>query len=157
MSEYALGRVGRLMWPAYCMALGWPASAAGGRAGLVLLGLAGVGAAGAGLFRTDPVTTPPEEVTRTGRLHALFGVPLILWFPPAATLISRDLAGGSARTGPRAWLPWLVTLSWVGMLGYVVATIRYPFGPGRPIGWLQRVMVLTYLAWLLVIAGCGGR
>ena len=61
-----------------------------------------------------------------------------------------------AWTGPRAWLPWLATLTSPGMLGYVVATIRYPFDPGRPIGWLQRVMVLEHVASLLAVAWFGG-
>jgi len=76
--------------------------------GPLLVGLAGIGLIGAGIFVTDPLNgyspgTPliPTERTTHGILHDLFGIPFFLGLPIACFVFARLFA----RWGQRSWRP----------------------------------------------------
>jgi hypothetical protein len=162
ISEYALGRAGGLMVAAF-VAMGvallgaavsvarqvrtWP-----GRVGLGLLVIAAAGLLLAAVFPTDPITTPVEAQTAAGRLHSL-GASLD-WSPVGMLLIAWSL--GRTEAG-RSWrrrllvaaaIPAALTLGF----GVVAAASGGHFGPGVYAGLLGRLVLLSYLGWLVTVA-----
>ncbi len=127
-----------------------------GRIGLALLMLGVIGSAMGGIFISDPITT--EQVTLHGNLHgigALLGIPTL---PIAATLISRGLARNPAWTSARTSLFWAAALTWVGLLVFALSmTVMLPRGHGKftpdvLIGWTNRLLIVTYVVWLLTVS-----
>jgi hypothetical protein len=163
ISEYQIGRYGSLMRIAfYCWAVGFLGLAAAlwqralTTAGLSLAVLA-VGLVGAGVFAADPITAPRELQTRAGKLHALFGVLSVVGIPIAATIVDWSLSGDPLAAPIRGSLPWATLLVWVGLATMVAAFAFFgaknvPLGPQARVGWPNRFMVLTYVAWLIFIA-----
>lgn len=109
LSELAIGRWGVVMnmafiaWAASNMALAvalWPLVPAWGAALLILVS---IGPLGAAFFVADPITTPPEQGSATGRWHAIFGVLFILGFPVVVAL----LAVSAIATASPLW-PWFL-------------------------------------------------
>lgn len=168
VSEYEIGRHGWLMQSAFValavatvsVAMAARPHVAGrtGRVGLALLLIAAAGTALAGFAVSDPITAAPDELTQHGNLHgvgALLGIPT---FPVAAALVSRGLrnarTGASALRGVR-----LATLgTWAGLSQFLMAMLLFvpgnggTFGPETPIGLPNRVLILTYVAWLVTVA-----
>lgn len=161
ISEYALGRYGWMMRAAF-WCLGLTIALAGtvlrlhttrmNGLGLAVFGIAALGAVGAGLFNTDPIT-PPATQTTTGMLHNVFSVLLILGLPIAVAL-------ASPRPGSPILadlLPWASRAVWAGCLAFVGAGVwfgaRGRSGAAAQIGWPQRFMVFTYTVWLVLIMG----
>jgi uncharacterized protein DUF998 len=168
VSGYEIGRHGWLMVLAFlslafsCVALfvavRSQARTTGGRVGLALLLVSAAGMTIAAIFTSDPITASRSELTTHGNLHgvgALLGIPS---FPVAATLISRSLARDRAWSAARRSLLWTAGLTWVGLLAFVASVaLMLPrnggeFGPDVPIGWPNRLLVLAYCAWLMVVA-----
>ena len=164
ISEYEIGRHGWLMrlafvcWSASVVAVAaalWPYASFLGAAALVVVALGPLGAA---VFATDPITTPPGATSVEHRWHAYFGALFILGFPIAATLASWSTASSGLVAVRDAWPAWLWLLPWVGLavfMGSAVALQRRAggrAGPDVPIGWPNRFMVLTYVAWIAVAA-----
>ena len=68
----------------------------------------------------------------------------------------------SLRANPLAasiqkYLPWMSLMVWLGLLAMMLAFAffgakKIPLGPQARIGWPNRFMVLTYVAWLILIA-----
>lgn len=157
LSEYSLGRYGVVMRAAFLagatavIAVALSGSAWPWSLGLVLVA---VGPIGAAVFDTDPITTPPAEVSRRSSVHAAFGSLFILGFPVAATIAGIASIGNPA-VGPV--LAWASAAPWIGLAWFLGTTIRYarPNGPEAlhvPIGWPNRVNTLAYLGWVALAA-----
>lgn len=133
-----------------------------GRVGLGFLVVAGIGEAMASVFDIR------HEVG-----HGIAGLLGVLGFPIAAMLVSVDLGRTEPWRGVRRALLWIANLSWVSVV-LLVATLALmtmqmfrangghlpqhapellPAGELGLDGWADRLIVLTYCAWVLV-AGC---
>jgi NAD/NADP transhydrogenase beta subunit len=174
ISEYEIGRFGWLMrlaffgWGASLLALLiclWPSlqltSGMISRAWFILIVLALIGA---GIFKTNPITDRTPSLVNT--LHTLCGAIVILTFPIAATLAVSSLLRDSTWPAHSGILIFVLILAWVGMVAYfasvVIARVRDPKAgePGGPIvyqGWPNRFMVLTYIAWISLVAATALR
>jgi Protein of unknown function (DUF998) len=161
LSELAIGRWGVVMnmafisWAASNMALAvalWPLVPAWAAALLIVVS---IGPLGAAFFVADPITTPPEQASTTGRWHTVFGVLFILGFPIVVAL----LAISAMATGSPLW-PWFVgmgLLVWACLAVFMVLVARWrrecrPLGPEMPIGLPNRLFAAAYVAWTVVIA-----
>jgi Protein of unknown function (DUF998) len=158
MSEYAREPKGWIMQVAfYCMAAGCLAFAFSAwtllpHLGLTLLAICGVSFAGAGVFVTDPVFITKGASTPSGVLHVVFAFIVTMLFPVAATIVGIAMTANAAWIPVHAWLPILSTLTWAGLLGFVVAAALEIKRKQTPVGYAQRFMALTYTVWLLVAA-----
>lgn len=166
MSEYAIGRHGWVMVLAFlCLAFSCVAlfvairaqtRTVGGKIGLSFLLVAAAGMTIAAVFTVDPITASGDELTTHGNLHAL-GTILGVGFPIAAALVSRSLTRNREWSWARRLLVWSAVLAWVGFLVFVLANVvMFPedgtFGPDVLIGWPNRLMMVTFSAWLMVVA-----
>jgi Protein of unknown function (DUF998) len=152
VSEYARQLGGWLMRLAFlflamsCCALAALTAAVLPPLGPALLSLCGVAAAGAGVFVTDPVLLTDRTQTRSGGLHVLFALIVILLFPIMATIVGIGL-DASIKTRPLHAL--LSLLAWVGLLSFMAATVYSGRRPATPLGYFERVLILAYSAWLI--------
>jgi len=166
-SEYAIGQYGWVMSLAIvsmaisCVALFAAIrnqiAALGGRIGLGLLLVVAAALAVAGVFVVDPITTPPEEMTIHGMLHGAAGMIFIPGLPVAGLLISRSLARRpewQVGIRPVRWTAHLMWISVVLMAIQLIAVLSSGgrFGPGSTKGWLNRLVVLSYAAWLMTVS-----
>ena len=112
----------------------------------------------AAIFTSDPITASRSEPTTHGNLHglgALLGIPS---FPVAATLISLSLARDQGWSAARRSLLWMAAPDLDRPPGVNLQRGRHAaagngeFGPDVLIGWPNRLLVLTYSAWLMVVA-----
>lgn len=165
LSEYAVG--------AHCwvMTLTFAAWAAGsafllvalasqersvmGRIGLVFRLATAVGLAMAAKFNMDPITTPPEAASFSGKMHgvsAMIGIPGEII---AVLLLSLALRKQAAwASAPLVSLTALIWLSLIVMSAGIMMAMRQrqPMtGPGI-IGWANRVLMVVYCVWMLVVA-----
>jgi hypothetical protein len=163
ISEYEIGRHGWLMRLAFfCWSIGFLglAVALWQQASLlaeVLLAIVAISLVGAGVFAADPITTPRGSQTRAGKLHSLFGVLAVLGIPIAATAVDLSLRANPLAASIQEHLPYMSLMVWFGLLVMMSAFVffgvrRIPLGPQAHIGWPNRFMVLTYVAWLILIA-----
>lgn len=172
VSEYANGRYGwalSLMFAAWglsswALAVAiWPETTTVRlRTGVALLVVAGAGEAMAAVFDIN------HDV-----MHAVAGALGILGLPVAALLIS----GTPGRVEPwaSAWRPmlWTAHLTWVSVVllaaTFVLLVATYSQVPGGPpatapevlphgviglLGWANRLLVVVYNAWVVVVAWC---
>ena len=129
-----------------------------GKTGFWWLAVIGVALFGAGIFATDPITNITESFTN--RMHTLAGAIVIFTFPIAATLTARSLAHHPEWGPSRRWVWGATALAWLGLVLYVgtltVSVMTNPAagksGPDVLQGWPNRIMVVLYILWLLVIA-----
>jgi Protein of unknown function (DUF998) len=164
ISEYAIGRFGYLMIFAFLslsagyvslfLAIRSQVRSMWGQVGLAVLLLSAGGLAIAGMFVTDPVSTPATERSMAGRLHEVgalldltpIAAPLISW-----SLVRHNPNWSAAKRALRstAWLPLL------GLIIFMGATVIFGQGepgPGAPVGWPNRLLVFTYCIWLTTVA-----
>lgn len=165
LSEYALGPVGGVMGLAFMalsalyvalfVALRDQLRGAWGRLGQAALLLAATGAAMGGFFPMDPVGTPPDQYSLSGRLHGLafmVGGPGALL---AATFVNVALA---QRPGWRPWragLLWSAVMVWAVYLAFSAAVALLMSGSHAAdnlVGWLNRALVSSWVAWGVVVA-----
>lgn len=112
----------------------------------------------AGLFEADPVTASKDELTRHGNLHGLAAMVGIPGLPIAAVLISRSLVRKPAWSSARRLLLWTAHLTWISVvlmfasMFIMLGQTAGKFGPDVLIGWPNRLVVLSYSAWLMVVA-----
>jgi Ni,Fe-hydrogenase I cytochrome b subunit len=167
ISQYALGRHG------WVMALFFGAFAAAsaclsaalvvrveallGRIGLAFLLAAAVGLAMAACFPMDPVGTPRERVSFSGKMHGvafLVGVPCQL----LAVLLLSVTLHSQASHAPLPLLT-LTAVTWISLA--LVIAIMLMVGPGKPsnpdgperfLGWPNRLFMISYGVWLVVAA-----
>lgn len=167
ISEYAIGDYGWVMPLAFlALALSYAALFAAvrsqtrtfpGRIGLALLLVSAAGLIIGAIFTTDPITARPEDLTTAGHLHNLGGT-LGLAMPLAAVLVSLSLARNPAWAPVRRSLLWAAGLAVAGFLisfvalGFLLAQSGGQFGPSVPVGWPNRLEVLAYSAWLMLVA-----
>jgi hypothetical protein len=167
ISRYALGRHGWVM--ALCFAAFGAASAClftaliahvpslVGRVGLAPLMAAAIGQAMAAHFPMDPVSTPPAQMSFSGRMHGvafLIGVPCQI----LAVLL---LSLGLGKQASHALLPLLALTAtvWLSLLVMITVMLRVgpgqepnPNGPERFLGWPNRLFMVAYGVWLMVAA-----
>lgn len=117
--------------------------------GVLVLGV--VGLIIAAIFRTDPISTGPEAMPASGKMHVL-GASLD-YSPVAFLLLSFSLA----RT--QAWWPvrkWLFMTAGITLVVTVAFILMIPhdgvFGPGVLAGLAGRFLVLSYLGWVATVA-----
>ncbi len=125
--------------------------------GPLLVGLAGIGLIGAGIFVNDPLNsyppgTPPVPVERTfhGRLHDLFGIPVFLGLPIACLMFSRQFG----KWDQRRWAVYSA-LSGVAMLAaFVLAAMGFGQVPrfGDLAGLFQRLSLAVGFGWIALLA-----
>lgn len=167
ISQYALGRHG------WAMALFFGAFAAASlslsaalavhanellaRIGLAFLLVGAFGLGMAARFPMDPVGTPRERASFSGKMHVvsfLIGVPCQL---VAVLLLS--LALRSQASHAHQPLLSLTAVVWIS-LGAMIA-IMLIVGPGKPsnpdgperfLGWPNRLFMVSYGVWLIVAA-----
>ena len=167
ISRYALGPYGWVMalgfasWAAASallfLALAPRASSSLDRAGQILLLAASVGLAVAARFPMDPVGTPRRDMSFSGRMHGiafLVGVPALVL---AASILSLSLAlhGSHAAAIPLLLLTAAIWLSLVAMIAIGVM-VRPDHGPNPQVpwlfGWVNRLLIVFYSLWLMVVA-----
>ena len=172
LSEYAIGRWGWLMQGAF-LALAaanlgtfaairpWLRTTAG-KIGSALFLAGTAGTILAGLCITDPINTPPEAQTLSGTLHNIGGGLGLLGF--VGTLIfSVRLLREPAWRSARLAVAVATTLVVLGFLysfvsiSALTAQHNGVFSPETPIGWPNRVGILSGCAWLAIIAWQAGR
>jgi hypothetical protein len=167
ISQYALGRYGRVM--ALCFAAFGVASGSlavamvayvrslGGRIGIALLLAAAVGLVMAARFPMDPVSTPPAQMSHSGRMHGvafLLGVPSMVL---AVLVLSFALDGQVSNTG---WLlKTVAAVIWISLIVMIGIMLRVgpgkppdPNGPERFVGVPNRLLMVAYAVWLMVAA-----
>jgi Protein of unknown function (DUF998) len=167
ISEYAIGRHGWMMVLAFgslafsyvmlFVALRSQPRTLWGRIGLALLLVSAAGLAIAGIFTTDPITVSKDAVTSEGKFHNLGGT-LGIAMPVAAVLVGWSLARNQAWSSARRPLIWATALALLGFLvSFSSLTVMLSqhggrFGPEVLVGWPNRLEVLAYSLWLLVVA-----
>lgn len=165
LSEYALGPSGWLMALAFFALSGsfaallvalWPSlSGWRGAVGRIALTIAALGAAMGGLFPMDAVGTAPERFSTTGYLHNLafmLGGPGTL---VAITFVNWALARQPAWRDAGRMLLITGALAWVAMVVFAIAVSMLmgdPQGGDRAIGVWNRLLVLSWVIWLVCLA-----
>ena len=168
VSEYAIGEHGWVMRLAFLslafsfaslfVAIRSQTRTVGGRIGLAVLLASAAAMSAAAVFAIDPITASKDELTTHGNLHALASMIGVPGLPVAAVLISRGLARNQAWSSARRSLLWSANLTWISVLLIVLTlAVMLPqaggkFGPDVLIGWPNRLMIVAYCAWLMVVA-----
>lgn len=168
VSEYAIGRYGWVLRLAFvALAISCLAVAGGvrsqvtttaGTIGVALLAIVGVALAAAAVFAIDPITASKDELTLHGSLHGFASMIGIPSFPVASLLISGSLRRDEAWAFARRSLRWTAHLTWISLVFmFAVLAVLLPrnggtFGPAVWIGWPNRLLVIAYSAWLLLVA-----
>lgn len=127
-----------------------------GKALPVLVGVAGVGLLGAGVFVTDPVSpyppgTPiPQTPTTLGLLHDLFSLGVFFGLP-VAMLVAALRFGRARRAG---WAVYSILTAVAFFALFVAASAGFSGDPTlAPIGGLlQRLCVTVGFAWIAALA-----
>jgi len=167
ISEYAIGDYGWIMVLAFLsLALGYVSLFVAirsqvrtviGRIGLALLLVSALGLTIAAIFTTDPITVSENAVTTEGTLHNLGGT-LGIAMPFAAALMGWKLARNPAWSLAKRPLLWATGLALVAFLvsfvslGVMVSRSGGEFGPDLLVGWPNRIEIVAYSVWLMVVA-----
>jgi uncharacterized protein DUF998 len=167
ISQYALGRFGWVMtvcFAAFAVAsasllialLGHVPSAVG-MVGMFFLFDAAFGLAMAALFRMDPVSTPPAQMSFTGRMH---GVAFLIGVPSQVlSVLLLSLALGQQGSHSSATLLALTAVVWLCLALMIVIMVMVgpgkppnPNGPERFLGFPNRLFMIAYGVWLMAVA-----
>lgn len=165
-SEYATGGLGWLMVLAFLLSAAGQGALAVAvharprrlltRAGAVILALVATGTVVGGLFVTDPIDTPQDQLSASGTLHGLGAGLALMFLPVAALLVNLGLARDPGLAGARALLRWTAALPLAALIMFMTAQAVLlgddGFGPDVPIGWPERALVLAYAAWQITVA-----
>jgi hypothetical protein len=166
ISQYALGRHGWLMAVCFAafaigsacalVALAAEAPSLVGRIGLGFLVLAAIGLAMAARFRMDPPSTPPKQMSFSGKMHGIsfaIGVPaqILTTLLLSLALHNQILLMVSAVV----WISLAMTIAIMVMVGPGKAPD--PNGPERFLGLPNRLFMVAYGAWLMVAAWPAAR
>lgn len=129
-----------------------------GRIGLGLLLVCAIGAAGAGIFTTDPMPFHPPLST-VGTLHVLCGSSQLVLFPFAALLLGLSLCRASEAWAKARRL--LLSTAWLPLFGFICFAVYtmvfvapmgpHAYGPGVNIGWPPRFAFFTYMLWIVIV------
>jgi hypothetical protein len=160
ISEYAIGQFGWMMILAFLVstmsygslyvAIRSQVRGAAGRVGLVILLICVVGTFGVGVFVADPISTPMNALSTRGTLHVVFGTSALVLLPFAALLINLSLTHRNPTWAPaRRPLLWTAGIPLLGLAIFsVMVAVVVPAE-----GWPPRFLLLTYLVWLVTLAG----
>lgn len=167
ISEYAIGNQGWVMTLAFFalatafaglfFTLRSEARGVIGGIGLVLLLVAALGLVLGGAFPTDPITASGDERTTIGAIHQI-GATMGTAVPLAAIFLTWSLAG---KPGWRSGLRYLLPMTVVAVLAMIAAIVIIgqemvasggTLGPGVDIGWMNRIEIGIYAAWVIVTA-----
>ena len=161
ISEYLLGRFGWMMTLAFvslAFSLGSAGVAvisqirtAGGYIGFAVLALAVIGLLIAASFKTDPIFTKVDELTKSGKMHVL-GASLD-YSPLSFLLLSFSLARTQVWN-PIRWRLFITAIVTVIFTMWFIAMLPKDnvFGPGVLAGLIGRFLVLSYLGWVVVVS-----
>lgn len=165
ISEYEIGRYGWVMSAAFlafaasCVAvqrtLAGHLSSRGGRIGGGFLLVTAAGLAMGGLFTSDPITATHDQLTTHGNLHGLgfmLGCPA---FMIAVTLVNRAVRRNPAWVHVARRVRWATRAVWASLVLFVGSMGVFfdgGFGPDVKIGWPNRILVLSWAAWVIVVA-----
>ena len=159
ISEYQLGRFGWLMSLAFfCLgAASFVLFAAArqeihtrsGRFGIWGLPVIGVAYFCGGTFPPDPKWFVGSVLHGIGGLIVIFGSPIVF------TLVSMGFVRDEvSSTAPRP-LIWIAALTWISLALFYGSAVAFS-GPPRSdsivVGWTNRILITTYVLWLLVAA-----
>ena len=168
VSEYAIGRYGWLMVAVFlslttsCLATVIAVlphvHTFDGYVGLAILLATAAAMAVAAMFTTDPITTPTGARSAHGKLHgtaAMVGIP---GFAIAAALITWSLVRNPSWDSSRWPLIWSACFVWFSLLAMILTVLVLlprnggTFGPGVPVGWPNRLVMISYYTWLTAVA-----
>jgi hypothetical membrane protein len=115
------------------------------RAGPILLGIISICLFLSGFFATDPIGTPREQMSLTGRLHSLLGA-LVFSLAPVTCFVFW------ARFREHA--AWHRFARWTLLAGIVttVSVVGLSVGPAGVMGLIQRTHLVTFLTWIFTFA-----
>ena len=103
----------------------------------------------AGIFPPDPKRFVGSLLHGLGGLIVIFGSPMVF------TLVSNGFVRNEASaTAPRP-LIWTATLTWLSLFlfyGSIVAFRGAPQSGTIVVGWTNRMLITSYVLWLLVAA-----
>jgi hypothetical protein len=168
VSSLALGPGGRLQVTNFLVTGGLYLGFAGGlarssrprrspKAVPILVGSAGVGLIGAGVFATDPVSgyppgTPDQgmEPTVVGWLHQVFSLPVLVGLPAAAAIE----AAHAWRRGDRVWALYSAKSAAASLMLFLMASAGFGQQPRLVdrAGLFQRIAVGMTFGWLTALA-----
>jgi hypothetical protein len=170
ISEYEIGKHGTLMqgaffaWAAsvlFMMIVAWRfIGSEGGIIGWVLFLIIVMALVGAGIFKTNAITD--NSTSRDSTIHTLCGSIVILTFPIAASLVAGNLVQSPFWASYKASVILFTILNWLGMIGFFASIIwsrrKDPsagrVGPKVLLGWPNRIMVVIYNVWVIMLAVC---
>ena len=161
ISEYAIGRHGWMMTLAFlalaacCVATVialWSQVRLGGRIGTGFLLIGALGLTLAGIFTTDPITTPLDAQSTSSQLHGL-GAILGDGVPIGATLITGSLIRNKSWRRARWWMIGILAVIWI-VYAWLIMSMPADgnFGPGVAVGWPSRLLMVSYCLWFIVTA-----
>lgn len=161
ISEYSIGHHGWMMALAFlslaasCVATVialWSQVQLGGRIGIGFLLMGALGLTLAGIFTTDPITTPLDAQSTSSKLHGL-GAILGDGVPVGATLITGSLIRNNSWRGARGWLLGIIAVVWI-VYAWLIMSMPADgnFGPGVAVGWPSRLLMVSYSLWFIVTA-----
>lgn len=130
------------------------------RAGPILLRIIGVSFLASGLFVMDPVTTPPDQLSRHGKLHTFFGALVFSLSPVSCFVFLRRFRADPTWRALQRWTLAAGTISAASVVAMAVGPTQPPAAPNtfnRWIGVIQRTALVTYLGWQLTVALALGR
>lgn len=166
-SEYAIGDYGWVMRIAmFALALSCAAlfsalrpeiETAGGRIALGLLLVDAAALVVGATFVVDPITTKPADMTTHGILHSAAGAIFLFGFPIAGVLLGRSLGRRQTWRSAMQSVRWTAHFMWISVAMTLVQIITVQssgrvFGPGSWNGWLNRLTVLSFCAWLMTVS-----
>lgn len=172
ISELAIGRHGWVMQSAFLMLAAsnialllaihpWLRSI-WARGGAVLFLIGTIGVVLGGLFVTDPINTLPEAQTTSGRLHNVGGGLGLLGF--LGTLVFSVSLIRSTPWRPVRMAVFIATT--ILVLGFLHAFVSIStiaarhggvFGPDTPVGWPNRIGILSGCLWIVIVAWQAAR
>jgi len=159
ISEYQLGRFGWLMSLAFfCLGAASLALFAAarqeihtraGRFGIWGLLIIGVAYFCGGIFPPDPKWFVGSVLHGIGGLVVIFGSPI------AFTLVSRGFVRNEASSTAARPLIWTAALTWLSLALFYGSSVAFRGAPGSRsivVGWTNRILITTFVLWLLVAA-----
>lgn len=124
----------------------WP------RAASLLVAGAGMGPLLAAAFPADPMTAPAGAATTSGMLHAVGAMLSDLLLPASLVLVLTATRRGQELFGQRHLVRLATLVLWAAAIALTVAMASSPhpgnLSQGTPLGWFNRVHVVTCLAFL---------
>lgn len=167
ISEYSIGKNGWIMQFAFfilgssCISLilsiKSQVKTVGGKIGIFIMLIVGLSLIMAGIFTMDAVTTPKNELTTHGNLHGIASMIGVPGFPIAAILISISLGKNTKWVFYKKTMIALAIAIWVCLIimfatmFITLAKTKGVFNDNVLIGWPNRILVLSYCAWLYAV------